>query len=180
MEDTALNPNADPQALAQWMQDPNNEKAYSNQEQGTVEPLSAEEEGISVHDTGSENELAQQQNEPKIPVHKKPKPKLAAATITPGADKSTPYYPCNVCANYDAANNKCIQGLDVEKVQAAKSCSWLNSNFKPFGEDGKIQNSDGQRDQENYNNDISKGTGGGGDSGQRSASRTKLDGIWRK
>lgn len=177
MADQSLNPNADPMALAQWMEDPNNEKAFGNQEQGTVEPLSQEDQGIPVHDTGSENELAQQQNEPKVPVHKKPKPKQAAASPTPGADMSTPYYPCAVCANYDAANNKCVQGLDVEKVQAAKSCSWLNSNFRPFGEDGQLENS-GQKDGETYNSDINKAQPGQGE-GQRAASKNLKD-IWRK
>lgn len=177
MADTSLNPGADPMALAQWMEDPNNEKAFSNQEQGTVEPLSQEEQGIPVHDTGSEAELAQQQQqEPKVPVHKKPKPKQAAAR-TPGADRSNPYYPCAVCANFDVQNNKCVQGLDVEKVQAAKACSWLNSNFKPFGEDGQLENG-GKKDEEIYNSDINKAQPGSGE-GQRAASNN-LKNVWRK
>lgn len=176
MADTSLNPGADPMALAQWMEDPNNEKAYGNQEQGTVEPLSQEDQGIPVHDTGSEAELAQQQQQdPKVQVHKKPKKQAAAQT--PGADRSTPYYPCAVCANFDVQNNKCSQGLDVEKVQAAKSCSWLNSNFQPFGGDGQMENS-GQKDGETYNSDINKAQPGAGE-GQRAASKN-LKNIWRK
>ena len=54
MGDTSLNPNADPQALAQWMTDPSTEKPFGNQEKGTVDPLSQQEEGIPVHDVGSE------------------------------------------------------------------------------------------------------------------------------
>ena len=177
MADTSLNPNADPNQLAQWMSDPATEKPYSNEDKGTVDPLSQEEEGIP--DTGSENELAQNQNA-KIPVHKKskPAPKTAAPMETPGADRSNPRYPCMACANYDAANNTCAQGLDVEKVQAAGSCSWLNSNFKPFDGNGNMPGSD--KDKETYTNDVSDlpSSGGGGTGGQSKAG--SLKNIWKK
>ena len=123
MDDKTLNPNADSQELAKWLQEQDNfqEKPFSTTEKETVDPLSREEEGLPVNDTG---------NEQKVKVHKK----ASSDDITPGANRSNPYYPCSVCSNYDAKNGECSQGLDVEKVQAAKSCSWLNSNFHPFGD----------------------------------------------
>jgi hypothetical protein len=176
MADTSLNPNADPNQLAQWMSDPATEKPYNVEDKGTVEPLSQEEEGIPVHDTGSENELAQNQNA-KVPVHKKPKPKTAAPVDTPGADRSNPGYPCIACANYDAANGTCSQDLDVEKVQARGECSWLNSNFKPFDGGGVMPGS--EKDKETYTNDVSDLPSSGGGSGGNTKA-AGLKNIWKK
>jgi hypothetical protein len=163
MADTTLNPNADPAQLQQWMQDsdPKNEKPYNHNEEGTVDPLSQEEEGIE--DTG---------NEQSVKVHNKKKTALlkkaddnqagqneAPIPMTPGADRSNAYPPCKYCANFNAADNTCSQGLDVEKVQAAKSCSWLNSNMTPFN--GEKDPDASHKDKDTVKNDVSELSGGG-------------------
>ena len=152
---TSLNPNADPEALARWMANSNNEKAYPRSEKGTVDPLSKEEE-----------ENGEIEQNPEVAVHKK-KPKFKSAFLKkesngqyPGTDRSNPYAPCNMCINFDAENNRCAAGLDVEKVQAAKSCSWLNSNFKALGEPAE-QNVH-HEDIEIYKSDISQNTNSNG------------------
>jgi len=170
MADQSLNPNADPKLLAQWMSDPATEKPYSHNDQGTVDPLEQEEEGIPVHDTGSEADLAKK----KVQVHKKPA--RTAAPLNTGADRSNPRYPCAVCANYDVKNGLCTQGLDVEKVQAAGSCSWLNSNFKPFDGNGVMPS--GLKDKETYTNDISDLPANNSGSGATKAANLKD--IWKK
>ena len=121
---------------------------------------------------GQKNDLAQQ--DPKVNVHKKPK-KQAAAAPTPGADRSNPAYPCAVCANYDAANGTCSQGIDTEKVQAAGSCSWLNSNFKALDGDGVMPSQD--KDKETYTNDVSDLPSSGGSGVTKGAS---LKDVWKK
>jgi hypothetical protein len=160
MADTALNPGADPNSLGAWMAQNSKdmsegEKPYSSTEEGTVDPLARESEGLPIEDSGDEKKL------PSVKVHKK-----AGIEPTPGADRSNAYYPCAVCANYDAADNKCSQGLDVEKVQAAKSCSWLNSNFKPFLEKDDSGIQDGSVNKDTVKNDISDLGGSGAGSGQ--------------
>ena len=127
MGDTSLNPNANPDELEQWLtQTMGPEKKYSHDDKGVVDPLSKEEDGIK--DTGDEQSLGKQSS-----LNKKAEgDDLGPIDKTPGADVSNATYPCKVCPNYNATDNVCSQGIDVEKVQAAKSCSWLNSNFGPF------------------------------------------------
>ena len=175
MNDTSLNPNADPIELAKWMSGENTEKPYSQQEAGTVDPLEQEEEGIDVNDVGDEKSLNPKE---QIDVHKKTKKQ--ASTELNGSDRSNPYYPCSVCANYDVSNGTCKFGLDVEKVQAAKSCSWLNSNFKPYGEDGKVSNSAINEDKETYNNDISQMPNNSGMGATKAASKKSIKDSLRK
>ena len=166
MADITLNPNADPAMLQDWMKESDdNDKPYQHNEQGTVDPLSQQEEGIE--DTG---------NEQSVKVHNK-KALLKNADdnqagqnespvpLTPGADRSNAYPPCKYCANFNAAENTCSQGLDVEKVQAAKSCSWLNSTMTPFNGDKAPDAS--HKDKDTVKNDVSE-LGGEGDSGNRS------------
>jgi hypothetical protein len=187
MSDPTLNPNADPNGLSEWMNQQNdgNDKPYSTQEEGTVDPLSREEEGLPIEDTGNENALSN-----KVNVHKKkasPEDEGFNRPLkTPGADRSNAYMPCAACANYIAADNECSQGLDVEKVQAAKSCSWLNSNFSPFNT-GKPGNPDmAHQDKDTVKNDVSEisGGGGAGGTGAKFASKDKnlvdyLKKIWQ-
>lgn len=176
MADTSMNPGADPQALDQWyQQNLSPEKSFGNTEQGTVDPLSQQEEGLPIDDVGNEQAL-----NPKVKVHQK---RQAAMEVTPGADKSNAYYPCAVCANYIASDNKCAQGLDVEKVQAAKSCSWLNSNLKPFNDLKDIDEA-GRKDKDTVKSDVADIGGGGGEgmggSGKFAAEKLKnsLKKLW--
>ena len=161
MADQTLNPQADPDMLQQWMKESDdNDKPYSNQEQGTVDPLSQQDEGIE--DTG---------NEQSVKVHNKKSAFLKKADdnqagqnesptpITPGADRSNAYPPCKYCANFNAAENTCSQGLDVEKVQAAKSCSWLNSVMTPFN--GQKDPDSAHKDKDSVISDISDMPGNG-------------------
>jgi len=159
MADQSLNPNADPALLQQWMHESDdNDKAFAHDDQGTVDPLSKQQEGIS--DTG---------NEQSVKVHQKALLKRAdgegqdeASPLpkTPGADRSNAYPPCKYCANFNAAENSCSQGLDVEKVQAAQSCSWLNSTMQPFN--GPTDPDSTHKDEDTVNEDITKLPGGGG------------------
>lgn len=163
MGDTSLNPNADPEMLKQWMHDSDtNDKPYDHQDKGTVDPLSQQQEGIS--DTG---------NEQSVKVHNKKAilkqaditqgsdaEDVSPTAITPGADRSNAYPPCKYCANFNAAENSCTQGLDVEKVQAAKSCSWLNSTMSPFN--GEKDPDASHKDKDTVVSDIADLPGGGG------------------
>lgn len=151
MADTTLNPNANSQDLMGWLQQ--KDKPFSSQEQGTVDPLSRESEGLPIEDVGDEKRLG---SNAQIKIASEPPP------ITPGVDRSNAYYPCAVCANYMAADNKCSQGLDVEKVQAAKSCSWLNSNFKPFEDPRDPDPSKSPQDKDTVKNDVSDLSGNEG------------------
>jgi len=167
MSDTSLNPNADPELLKQWMHESDdNDKAFSHGDQGTVDPLSQQQEGIS--DTG---------NEQSVKVHNKTSAFLQSlikladdgqetdaddaspTAITPGADRSNAYPPCKYCANFNAAENSCTQGLDVEKVQAAKSCSWLNSTMTPFN--GQKDPDSTHKDKDSVVSDVADLPGGG-------------------
>jgi hypothetical protein len=155
--------------------DQSKEKPVGRKESGTVEPFSREDQGIE--DTGNENDLANQ----RIQVHK---PKKQAAMVddlekTPGADRSNPRYPCAVCSNYIAESGECKQGLDVENVQAAQSCSWLNSNFNTFLTNGSNEGSSNNKDEETYKNDVSQLPNSGGQGNIR-ASSLNLKNIWKK
>jgi len=175
MADTSLNPSADPAQLQQWMQESDdNDKPYTHNEQGTVDPLSKEEDGIE--DTG---------NEQSVKVHNKKKALLKSADdnqagqngsptpITPGADRSNAYPPCKYCANFNAAENSCSQGLDVEKVQAAKSCSWLNSTMTPFN--GQKDPDSAHKDKDTVVSDVSDLAGGGESGGRSTQASLKYD-----
>jgi hypothetical protein len=133
MADKSLNPEADPELLKQWLAtSDDNDKPYQHNEQGTMDPLSKEEEGIE--DTGDEQSV--KVHNKKALLKKAFEDEAGQNTVpisqTPGTNRSNAYPPCKYCANYNAAENTCSQGLDVEKVQAAKSCSWLNSTLSPF------------------------------------------------
>lgn len=166
MADKTLNPNADPDLLKQWLKDSDdNDKPYQNNEQGTVDPLSKQEEGIE--DTGDEQSvkvhnkkaLLKKADDGQAGQDEVPVPKLD------GADRSNAYPPCKYCANYNADDNTCAQGLDVEKVQAAKSCSWLNSTLTPFKDP---KNADpARKDKDIVKSDVSDLQGNGGE-GQQS------------
>jgi hypothetical protein len=159
MADKSNNPNADPQKLQDWInaesENLGQNKPFSNDEKAPADPLTAEEDGLPIEDTGDEQAL-----NPKVKVHQK----KAAAEILPGIDRSNAYAPCSFCSNYIAADNRCAQGLDVEKVQAAKSCSWLNSTMKPFGKP-KDSFLDGQKDKETTTTDVADLQGGGNSGG---------------
>jgi hypothetical protein len=175
MADTSLNPSADPDSLSQWMDQQNDgqDKPFSTQDPQTEDPLSREDDGLPpLQDVGNEKMLS-----PKVDVHKKkasPNVPPGGPLKTPGADHGNAYMPCAVCANYIAADNECSQGLDVEKVQAAKSCAWLNSNFSPFNMN-KPDNSDPtHQDKDIVKNDVSElsgGGAGGGNAGSRFAAK---------
>lgn len=128
MANTSSNPNANPALLDQWLEDSADAtKPYSHNDQGTIDPLSQQEEGtdptVKVHKQAYLGKIAVEQ----------PEEGQDSVPVMPGADKSNAYPPCKYCANYIADKGECTQGLDVEKVQAAKSCSWLNSHPGPFG-----------------------------------------------
>jgi len=150
MKDKTYNPNSDPEALLQWLQ---TEKNFNHSTKGTVDPLSKQEEGISPDGTVPVHQLTKTQSLKKKEISKK----AGAPNVVPGMDRSNPYAPCSFCSNYIAATNECRQGLDVEKVQAAKSCSWLNSSFSPFKQDDP-QN-EGHEDGETFKSDISQSPG---------------------
>ena len=146
MADKTNNPNADPQALSNWM---GQDKSLAHNEQGTVDPGTQQQEGIPVHDIGASA------SKKKLDLLR-----LAYPGKMPGADMSNPYMPCAACANYVASSNECIQGLDVEKVQAAGSCSWLNSNFRPVKDKESQFGNDPSRDDESFKTDVSQLPGG--------------------
>jgi hypothetical protein len=179
MSDPTLNPNADPNQLSQWMNQQNDgqDKPFSQQDQITEDPLSREEDGLPIDDTGNENTLS-----PKVNVHKKKASpdSLNGPIKTPGADRSNAYMPCAVCANYIAADNECAQGLDVEKVQAAKSCAWLNSSFTPFNTDKPDSSTQSHEDKDTVKNDVSEISGGGGGGGSKFASKEDLKNNLKK
>lgn len=158
--DDMSNPNADPEAMVRWLQNPDNEKRYPASNKATEDPIAKEEE---------ENPAIEQN--PEVAVHKKTSfLKSEALDKTPGTDRSNPYMPCAACINYNSDENSCKQGLDVEKVQAAKSCSWLNSNFAAFGQ--PTETNVHHKDEETYKSDISQGQG----SGTKFSSKN----IWKK
>jgi hypothetical protein len=178
MADTTLNPNADPDLLQQWMKESDdNDKPYQHNEQGTVDPLSKEDEGIE--DTGNEQSvkvhnkkaLLKQAEDNQAGQNETPVP------ITPGADRSNAYPPCKYCANFNAAENSCSQGLDVEKVQAAKSCSWLNSTMSPFN--GQKDPDSAHKDQDTVVSDVNDLPNRGGQGMNSMANlKTNLNDIW--
>lgn len=161
--DDISNPNADPEAMARWLQNPDNEKRYPASNKATEDPIAKEEE---------ENPAIAEN--PEVAVHKKTSfLKSEAIEKVPGTDRSNPYMPCAACVNYDSDDNSCAQGLDVEKVQAAKSCSWLNSNFSAFGKPSETNVH--HKDEEIYKSDISQSQG----PGTRFSSKNIKD-IWKK
>lgn len=172
MNNTATNPEANPELLDQWLNSSKPAtKPYEHNEQGTVDPLSQEEEqdpAIQVHkqahlDAVAEDYASNPAGQDSVPV-------------TQGADKSNAYPPCKYCANYLAETGECTQGLDVEKVQAAKSCSWLNANISPFGKPKDPE--EAHKDQEIYNSDITDSGNGSSNQVQQNiqnrASKSKI------
>jgi hypothetical protein len=172
MDDKSLNPNADSQKLTDWVEEQKNkfkEVPVESEEKATVDPLSKKEEK-SIKDEGNEQELP-------IKVHKK----ASAGDADPdaGIDRSNAYYPCAVCTNYIAEDGTCSKGLDVNKVQAAKSCSWLNSNFHPFGEARDSMNT--TPDKEIYKSNVSDlGGGSNANAPIKAASKGELKDKLRK
>lgn len=162
MADTAMNPGANPKELQQWIAQQQGggtdeekvngvDKPFAqNPELADADPLSQLEDGLPIEDSGDESKM-----NPRVKVHTK----KASPEIMPGAARSNAYMPCSSCANYIAADNNCAQGLDTDKVQAAKSCSWLNSNFAPLGEK-KDNNQDAREDRDTVQNDVSELSGG--------------------
>jgi len=157
------NPNADPEAMVRWLQNPENEKRYPASNRATEDPIAKEEE---------ENPAIEQN--PEVAVHKKTSFLSSRALEEfPGADRSNAYMPCYACTNYNLEDNTCKAGIDVEKVQAAKSCSWLNSNFAAFGKPSETDVH--HKDEEIYKSDISQSQG----PGTRFSSKN-LKNIWKK
>jgi hypothetical protein len=178
MDDKSLNPNADSQKLEEWLEQQKNQfKEVPNQseEKAPQDPLSKQEEGLPIEDEGNEKDLP-------IKVHQKAASfnKFAEdAAPDTGIDRSNAYYPCAVCTNYNAKDGTCSKGLDVEKVQAAKSCSWLNSNFHAFGEPRDTTSS--LPDKEIYKSDVSDLGGGSNAQGPiKAASKGELKDKLRK
>jgi len=141
------NPDANPALLQQWLNSSSEPtKPISHIDQGTEDPISREEEGLSPN--------------PRVQVHKQASINIIAENeIDPGIDKSNPKMPCKVCENYIAETGECNQGLDPIKVQSAGSCSWLNANMRPYGKptDPDLL----RKDEDIVNSDISKNTNNG-------------------
>jgi|GEM_PF-3605408 len=172
MSNTSNNPEANPALLDEWLNSSRvPSKPYEHNEQGTVDPLSQEEE-----------------QEPAVQVHKQANINIVAedyqanaagqsdVPVSPGADKSNAYPPCKFCANYIVETAECSQGLDVEKVQAAKSCSWLNANMSPFGKPKDPE--EAHKDSEIFNSDITDSGNGSSNQVQQNiqnrASKSKI------
>jgi len=172
MADKSLNPEADPDLLKQWLStSDDNDKPYQNNEQGTMDPLSKEEEGIE--DTGDEQSVKVHNKKAllKKAFEDEAGQNEVAVPKTPGANRSNAYPPCKYCANYNAAENTCSQGLNVEKVQAAKSCSWLNSTLSPF-KSPKDDTDPARQDKDIVKTDVSDIQGNGNESMQSSMGMT--------
>ena len=170
------NPNQNPALLDEWLKSSNvPEKDYSHNEQGTIDPISKEEEqnpSIAVHKQASINLRAEDYQESAG---------QSSVPAEPGASRSNPYPPCKWCSNYIAENATCAQGIDVEKVQAAKSCSWLNANSSPFGK--PVDPQTGHKDKEIFNSDPAdsgNGSGGANEMQQNIQNRANLREYFKK